>query len=809
MRWTQKLWSSLKALPGDLLGLVVQGSLPEVNSHLWHHQALYFQLGDEHLCVHFSEILDPSADLNVPKVVREVQLDEELNDHQGGGGTTVKITLTLIDLTIATEEVDVDLSQLTRPSEVFQLTLRLPEGSRPLAQELSASRTTTPGLHLRFDSVEHFLDLSMRSELPKVQYQFPLVDNWEDLQEALSTLQVYLQIDDACEVEIPVEMSNLLAALNVDTVSTEVSAEVFCGPTHDLEAGLPFLATLTRMDVRSPPLNGKRGELDIWEKGSRLLAVGPRHWRLSIEIRSVRLTERGANVFVSYNYPPLGQPRPFRTTPPNLVRKKATVAMPHSFAAYSLQSTFDELQARLQEALYLEVWHRDLYRKDSVLGISEADLSSLSSQPLERNLSKVSMPMAVEGFQVLDQACPIIDGENESQVGSLRVVVFLEDLGLVPGTKVETSASRKGRAEKAVLGPVVAAIKSQVKSQAATEAPLKGAYELEMWRQAEEEKFRLYLVEQEQELQERLEEEFQQKEELRASDFAQRKAKLQDLELTTRKKLQELQERELAVVAEETRVSTLQEEVQRRMGLAVSQHEDATKRDALEAEHSLELARQRSHFLEEQCQSLEVQLQVHLTKLTALQEKHLTERPTEVEAPTEMREELQALRLQLREQQLRNEAIATSRDHFKRKVEELCGRLMGGSRYWLQAPDAKNMGPASPTFQGPDLAMALRQVQEDLAKLADTWTETPKRTSKDGKAETPQSTEKWSHPSRVGKGQAMEAMQDPKRLEQHLAWLHDQQRELLESGLYGGGDPVLQALQMKIAQAEAQLKARG
>eukprot|EP00434_Breviolum_minutum_P031724 symbB.v1.2.028057.t1/scaffold2931.1/size66972/1 len=151
--------------------------------------------------------------------------------------------------------------------------------------------------------------------------------------------------------------------------------------------------------------------------------------------------------------------------------------------------------------------------------------------------------MAVEGFQVLDQACPIIDGESESQVGSLRVVVFLEDLGLVPGTKVEAPASRKGRAEKAQavgpVGPAVAAMKSQVKSQAATEAPLKGAYELEMWRQAEEEKFRLYLVEQEQELQERLEEEFQQKEELRASDFAQRKAKLQDLELTTRKKLQE------------------------------------------------------------------------------------------------------------------------------------------------------------------------------------------------------------------------------------------------------------------------------
>lgn len=319
-----------------------------------------------------------------------------------------------------------------------------------------------------------------------------------------------------------------------------------------------------------------------------------------------------------------------------------------------------------------------------------------------------------------------------------------------------------------------------------------------------EEKFRVYLLEQEQELQDRLEEEFRQKEELRAADFAERKAKLQQLDGNVRRTLQELQERELAVVAEETKVSTLKEETKRRMGMAVSQHEDATKREATEAEHRLELSRQRSQFLEEQCQKLETKLETQVLKVSVLQEKQLERRlPPEAtaSAPSDLSEELQRLRIQLREQQLKNEAIAASRDHFKRKVEDLCSRLGGTSG--TRAGTAQTQPTTSAgTPQGPDLVSALRQVQEDLAKLADSWTETPKRTPASARSTqaTPESTQKLI-------AMRGHAAQDPVRQEQHLAWLCSQRHELLESGLYGSGDPVLQALELKIAQAEAQLRA--
>lgn len=796
-KWTRKLWSCLKP-SADSWAAIIQGNLAQVFSHLWKHQALFFQLGDaeepEHLCVHFSELLDPS-DVAETKLVREVELDEEFT-----GEGTLTICLQLFDPREPPEDVDADLSQLVAPSDGFLLRL---QGLPALDKALDRS---CERLRLRLDSVETSLDLARSND--SVVYQFPLVDSWEDLNEALSDLHVCLQLEDeTSNLEIPLDLSDLIATLGESNGSDDVSVEVRSAPVMSFQGGFPFLATISRN--QTAPREAPK-DLDIWDRGARLLAVGPRHWRFSIEIRSVRLTERGANVFVSYSYPPLKQPRPFRTNPPNLLRKKATVSMPHSFAAYTLTSNFDDLQAGLEASpLYLEVWHRDLYRKDSVVGIAEADLSQLSSQPLQRN--SIKLPSSVEGFRSLDQVCPIID-EDGSQVGALRVVVFLEDLGLVPGSKVGSSDRNVAKSEKApaTFGPAVAAVKShrQVRNPKEGQddliAPLKGAYELEMWRQAEEEKFRVYLLEQEQELQDRLEEEFRQKEELRAADFAERKAKLQQLDGNVRRTLQELQERELAVVAEETKVSTLKEETKRRMGMAVSQHEDATKREATEAEHRLELSRQRSQFLEEQCQKLETKLETQVLKVSVLQEKQLERRlPPEAtaSAPSDLSEELQRLRIQLREQQLKNEAIAASRDHFKRKVEDLCSRLDGTSG--TRAGTAQTQPTTSAgTPQGPDLVSALRQVQEDLAKLADSWTETPKRTPASARSTqaTPESTQKLI-------AMRGHAAQDPVRQEQHLAWLCSQRHELLESGLYGSGDPVLQALELKIAQAEAQLRA--
>ena len=56
---------------------------------------------------------------------------------------------------------------------------------------------------------------------------------------------------------------------------------------------------------------------------------------------------------------------------------------------------------------------------------------------------------------------------------------------------------------------------------------------------------------------------------------------------------------------EETRVSTLMEELQRRMSLAVADHEEVAKRQGSEANQQLELRREKTCFLEQQRKQLE------------------------------------------------------------------------------------------------------------------------------------------------------------------------------------------------------------
>eukprot|EP00913_Durusdinium_trenchii_P027455 g25750.t1 len=72
-----------------------------------------------------------------------------------------------------------------------KLSRKIPEG---LQEPIWSQRTADSQLQLRFDSVEAPLSLSnssrLEKELPGVKYLFPLVDCWEELQEALSDLHV-------------------------------------------------------------------------------------------------------------------------------------------------------------------------------------------------------------------------------------------------------------------------------------------------------------------------------------------------------------------------------------------------------------------------------------------------------------------------------------------------------------------------------------------------------------------------------------------------------------------------------------------
>eukprot|EP00930_Biecheleria_cincta_P095376 TRINITY_DN87339_c0_g1_i1.p1 TRINITY_DN87339_c0_g1~~TRINITY_DN87339_c0_g1_i1.p1 ORF type:complete len:507 (+),score=136.34 TRINITY_DN87339_c0_g1_i1:150-1523(+) len=443
-----------------------------------------------------------------------------------------------------------------------------------------------------------------------------------------------------------------------------------------------------------------------------------------------------------------------------------------------------------------------------------------------------------EGYRVLDQVCPIIssDDSGPKKVGVLRLLVFLEDLGLAPGAVPEQP--RRQSVPAPVATPAVQAAASPpptkpsmpspsqslpatVPSKAAPPVLAPGpanAYELELWRRAEEDKFRAYLVEQEATLQERLEEEYRQKEEARAAEFHRRQAELRSVEAKVKKKLQELQQREVNLVAEEARVAALKDEVKRRTDLAVREHEDASRRKTADAQHGLGLARARGKHVEERVAKLEEELEAGHRRLSDLEAMH-EERQRHLEAhmapPENLRQELQNLRMQLKEQQLQAEALTASRDHFQGKVEELCGRLLGSSSSAPHASLHKRADQmlAWPEFQGgiqSDLSMgtgvaeALQKVQEDLAKLAQTWDSSPDIQRQTAAPQAPLSSD-GDKPAMAPQLVPMRENGAPSEREKHLAWLQGQRADMLATGLYGSGDMVMMALDERIREAEQQV----
>ncbi|CAE7896453.1 cep120, partial [Symbiodinium sp. KB8] len=409
----------------------------------------------------------------------------------------------------------------------------------------------------------------------------------------------------------------------------------------------------------------------------------------------------------------------------------------------------------------------------SLAGDSSSQAGPVLSQPLQYS---ANLPSMVEGFRVVDQACPILD-EDGSQAGILRLLVFLEDLGAAKVARSEEAP--KGEVAAPETAPVrrrneahqadaakAAGLGATAATTASQKSLLESAFGLELWRQTEEDKFRAYLAEQEADLKARLEEEYRQREEARAAEFTQRQAKIQHVEATVRRKLQELQQKELSIQSEEARVGSLQLKAQRDSEMAMAQREDVAKQEMSELSHSLELSRARSHFLEEQVAGMEAQLSAASTKLRSLEEAK-SERDTElraVMAPSpELKEELQELRLRLREQEVRGEAIAASRDHFKHKVQELCGRLLGsGPAQNTQTQETALtalgvLGTSSAGDVTNSITEALRKVRQELANLASHW----------DRADPDQTREE---PERPAAG-PVRTSQDSEKAERHLVRL--------------------------------------
>lgn len=849
----EKLASNLEPLGSEFnaFSCCLFGSIEEVGSHLWQHQALWMRfLGDSgeerYDKVPFTELLEASADFSSGRYSKEVELEDDSFD--GSGKVTVSINLEAVrDDAGATPNA-------LRPSLMDAFVLRLEVFGKTSSLIAKAVRLAAAGaggrsLYLRCAGVEQPL-------CDACTFTLVLVESWKEVALALLELDVCVQIPYESSrdfIELPLDFSDLISAAEGDGAGGgRVEAKVTSTNIPSLQEGLIFTASVQSFRWAGLGRVGEHKVVPGTTQEAELLTdrfkSDVRRWRVSIEIKSIRMISRSAKVFVGYSYAPLQQPRPFRTNPPALARQHATVFLPHAFAAYTLESTPQEIFARLEETLSLEVWQRDVYRKDDLIGVAELAVASVFDRPLQHSNR---LPSMVHGFRVLDQVRDVVGtGNGADKLGVLRVLLFLEDLGQVPTTVALAPTLEPAAVGGAALGcptqqmsvnsdpagtttlpsadlhPVDAAELALRQSPAYT-----AAYELELWKRSEEEKFRASLLAEERQQRERLQDEYDQREASRAKEFRQKQAELREVEGKVRSKLQDLQQREVAVVAAETRCAALQDEVKRRTDLAIQEYEDLSRRKVEDAQQALQLEKRRSRHLEGRVGELENDLTTLRQRLREVEEEVDERRRKLDQHPVvQLQHDLQLAQIELNEANSRSEALAASRDHFRNKVEELCRRMLandaaaaqaaafaangnGGAAaapqpalgaFAQQSPVAARGGQLVPGQGMPDVAHSLKKIQEDLGQLARDWTlpatNVPGVAAKLGSS--PQTLSRSpSRPSFPHVPTAPASGSVAPQAQDHLVWLRSQRQELLESGLYSEGDPVLVALNERIMDA--------
>eukprot|EP00929_Paragymnodinium_shiwhaense_P080929 TRINITY_DN42247_c1_g1_i1.p1 TRINITY_DN42247_c1_g1~~TRINITY_DN42247_c1_g1_i1.p1 ORF type:complete len:835 (+),score=189.13 TRINITY_DN42247_c1_g1_i1:185-2689(+) len=797
--WMERLRSIFQPLgsEGNAFRCCVCGSLEEVASHLWQHQVLWLLLRpsgpdghDEartkHVAVPMMELLEPPAPGSEifarGRYSNEVALEEESLD--GSGRISVSISLE------AVRDHAGSPAGLLRPSfpEAFLLTLEATPASIALVTRASrdadgAAAGGTPAVSqfgMRFGSVEQGFKESMA-------FTLVLVKEWAEVIQALSEMDVVVQAPTnggSDYSELPVDLTDLMKAVadkrggpDMVTVTARSMALPFVGEPVVFSASIQALRW-TGQDQPAEP--GRSKDTQLWTDG---LATDGRNWRVSVELRSLRLTSCSANAFLAYMYEPFQQPRPFRTNPPVLARQNNTVnSLPHAFSSYTLAATPEDLRSELEEPLRVEIWHRDLYKKEASTFVPVPLQEPVAAYPPEDGAPSAATPAAAAA----------------AAAGTAAVAPANRDAPLLDGLN---------------------AIRS---SPAYT-----SAYELELWKQAEQDKFRAYLLDQEKEQREKLEDEYRSKELIRSREFRQKQGELRELEAKVRKKLQDMQQREMALVAEETRVASLRDEVKRRADTTIQDFEGIAKRQVSEAQHLLQLEKASSRHLEERLAELEDDVKAARQRSRELEEElDLRRRNLEETPAAKLQLELQAAQLELQDLRQRCDALAASREHFRQKVEELCRRQIGtgaagnatraaghassamidGSVDCMDSPNI-HYSPEAAETPPPDAAGAtqgitdaLRKIQTDLADLAKGW-------SSDQNGAHPAHSLEHAHARHTSPPPPEE--RQPGQVTLHLNWLRAQRRELLESGLYKELDPVLLALDDRIAEAEAKsLQAR-
>lgn len=283
------------------------------------------------------------------------------------------------------------------------------------------------------------------------------------------------------------------------------------------------------------------------KSASQLVPAGVRKYRVSIDLRSVRGISDSCWVSLRYTYPFFGPDAPaVETSPPaQAAAGQDDVPIPNGFCAFEFEASERELRRAFEsQPLLIQVFQRlgDATAEPRELGIIRGNLQGLLSAPV--------LPTGADGGQstgairAVDNYCSI--RRVRDRVGTVRVVLTLEDLGPV--------------AAAGISGPASAASEpSEIPQQVGYQL----AWELEMWRRAEQSKFEAEWRKREEERMAELEEEFGKQLQARERRFEARQKDVQKLEKKLKNALFDCERQENALKVGESAVEEYKKKLHR------------------------------------------------------------------------------------------------------------------------------------------------------------------------------------------------------------------------------------------------------
>ncbi|CAG9461809.1 unnamed protein product [Pedinophyceae sp. YPF-701] len=495
-----------------------------------------------------------------------------------------------------------------------------------------------------------------------------------------------------------------------------------------------------------------------------------------------------------------------RTHPVVDVSRNTEASLPNGYAEVEFTARVDAVANALTEdpRLTVEVWHRERFRSDVLLGLSEVDLQPLMAAPW------------IYGWAPLYANLVEADGYTQErvQVGSLRVMVLLEDLGPADGSPpVARKGAARAPAGSAAPPPAVAAGETAAERQARLE--YEAAWELEMWRRAEEAQFRAGLAEREAKRMAALEAEWRAREQGRAREAEDARRQYRTLESRAREVLAAAEERERRVVAAEEAAARRRQAMEREHTQRLQEAEAAVRRLQVEFQHQIEVERGRA--------AEEARLHAATRERLARAEA----RAADVEATfaeyrdqqrltpeAEMRAALHRAELAARDAEARAERATRGKRHYKDQVVKLA-RQLGALQRVRQEELERYMRRERRQVDAVALAKAageqvqssraaaeeLREIRERLSRLRAVGSEAEAdgevSESEDEAEVAPAVPERAEVAGDGGGGVAQaggttEVMGEVRRLLREKA-------ELLGTGLYSAEDPVIRELDARVA----------